>query len=53
LYRPRPSRALRTSQVIDRGHPLAQKMSWEVVARDFVIPGIKRATRASRLMQIA
>lgn len=38
---------------IDRGHTLAQKMSWEVVARDFVIPGIKRATRANRLMQIA
>ena len=38
---------------IDRGHALARKMSWEVVARDFVIPGIKRATRANRLLQIA
>jgi hypothetical protein len=28
-------------------------MSWDVVARDYVIPGIKRAGRAQRLKQIA
>lgn len=40
-------------QFIERGHELAQKMSWDAVARDYVIPGIQRATRASRLKQIA
>ncbi len=38
---------------IDRGHALAQQMSWDAVARDYVLPGIERATRASRLKQIA
>jgi hypothetical protein len=38
---------------IDRGHALAEKMSWDVVARDYVLPGIQRAGRASRLKQIA
>jgi hypothetical protein len=38
---------------IDRGHALAQKMSWDVVARDYVLPGIQRAGRANRLKQIA
>ena len=27
-------------QFIDRGHALAEKMSWDAVARDYVIPGI-------------
>jgi hypothetical protein len=40
-------------QYIDRGHKLAEQMSWNVVARDSVIPGIQRATRAHRLKQIA
>jgi hypothetical protein len=38
---------------IDRGHALASRMSWDVVARDYVLPGIARATRAQRLKQIA
>jgi len=38
---------------IDRGHKLAEQMSWDVVARDFVVPGIQRAVRAQRLKQIA
>jgi hypothetical protein len=38
---------------LDRGYALAQKMSWDVVARDYVVPGIQRASRAKRLMQIA
>jgi hypothetical protein len=38
---------------IDRGYALAQKMSWEVVAQDYVVPGIQRASRAKRLEQIA
>jgi hypothetical protein len=40
-------------QSIARGYSLAQKMSWDAVARDYVLPGIKRATRAQRLRQIA
>lgn len=40
-------------QYIDRGHALAEKMSWDVVARDYVLPGILRASRANRLKQIA
>jgi hypothetical protein len=40
-------------QFIDRGHALASKMSWDVVARDYVLPGIQRASRAQRLKQIA
>jgi hypothetical protein len=38
---------------IERGHALASQMSWDVVARDYVIPGIRRAARAQRLKQIA
>jgi hypothetical protein len=38
---------------IDRGHELASRMSWDVVARDYVLPGIARAARAQRLRQIA
>jgi hypothetical protein len=40
-------------QFIDRGHALASKMSWDVVARDYVLPGIQRASKAQRLKQIA
>jgi hypothetical protein len=38
---------------IDRGHRLAEQMSWDVVARDYVVPGIQRASKAQRLKQIA
>src|SRR5688572_6327344 len=38
---------------IERGHELASKMSWDVVAREYVLPGIQRACRAQRLKQIA
>lgn len=40
-------------QFIDRGYALAQKMSWDAVARDYVLPGIERASKAQRLKQIA
>jgi hypothetical protein len=40
-------------QFIDRGHALAEKMSWDAVARDYIVPGITRATKAQRLKQIA
>jgi len=38
---------------IERGYALARKMSWDAVARDYVLPGINRAARAQRLKQIA
>jgi hypothetical protein len=38
---------------IDRGHKLAEQMSWDVVAREYVLPGIFRAAKAQRLKQIA
>ena len=40
-------------QYIERGYALAQRMSWDVVARDYVLPGIARAAKAQRLRQIA
>jgi hypothetical protein len=40
-------------QFIDRGHKLAEQMSWDVVARDYVVPGVLRAAKAQRLKQIA
>jgi len=38
---------------IDRGYALAQRMSWDAVAKDYILPGIARAARAQRLQQIA
>jgi glycosyltransferase involved in cell wall biosynthesis len=38
---------------IARGQALADRMSWEVVARDYVIPGIQRAAKAHKLAAIA
>jgi hypothetical protein len=40
-------------QYIERGYELARQMSWDAVARDYVVPGIQRASRAQRLKQIA
>jgi hypothetical protein len=40
-------------QFIDRGYALASKMSWDVVAKDYVLPGIARAAKAQRLKEIA
>ena len=40
-------------QFIDRGYDLASKMSWDAVAREYVLPGIERASKAQRLKQIA
>ena len=34
-------------------YELAKQMSWDAVARDYVLPGIQRASRAQRLKQIA
>jgi hypothetical protein len=40
-------------QSIARGYDLASHMSWDAVARDYVLPGILRAAKAQRLRQIA
>ena len=40
-------------QFIERGHKLAEQMSWDVVAREYVVPGVLRAAKAQRLKQIA
>lgn len=40
-------------QFLQRGYELAQHMSWDAVARDYVLPGIHRAAKARRLQQIA
>ncbi|HUB27458.1 MAG TPA: hypothetical protein VL992_18675 [Tepidisphaeraceae bacterium] len=40
-------------QYIERGYALAQRMSWDAVARDYILPGIARAGHANRLKQIA
>jgi hypothetical protein len=40
-------------QFIERGYALAQNMSWDAVARDYVLPGIAKASKAQRLRQIA
>ncbi|HVT88906.1 MAG TPA: hypothetical protein VHD56_08650 [Tepidisphaeraceae bacterium] len=39
-------------EFIDRGHKLAEQMSWDAVARDYVVPGILRAAGAQRLKQV-
>ncbi len=38
---------------IQRGFEIASRMSWDAVAREYVLPGISRASRANRLRQIA
>ena len=40
-------------QFIERGHAIAQGMSWEVVATQYLIPGIQHAMKGNRLRQIA
>jgi hypothetical protein len=38
---------------IDRGYAIASRMSWDAVATGYLLPGIERAMKASRLRQIA
>ncbi len=48
-----PRSAGELEAALERGYALAEKMSWDVVARDYILPGLARAAKASRLMQIA
>jgi hypothetical protein len=43
LYPRLPSTDAHLAKMIEQGFDLAKHMSWEVVARDFVLPGIERA----------
>ncbi len=40
-------------QFLQRGHELASQMSWDAVAKDYILPGFERATKHRRLAQIA
>lgn len=40
------------AEYLNRGQALAEKMSWDAVARDYVLPGIERADKAQRLKQV-
>lgn len=53
LFKRLPRTPAEFAEYIARGHELAQKMSWDVVARDYVLPGVLRAAKAQRLKQIA
>lgn len=53
LYKRLPRTPAEIVEFLDRGHKLAEQMSWDVVARDHVLPGINRALKASRLKEIA
>jgi hypothetical protein len=48
-----PHTAKQFEEFVHRGYELAAKMNWNVVAKDYILPGIQRAARASRLKQIA
>jgi hypothetical protein len=53
LFERLPRSPAEFEQFIERGYGLAKKMSWEVVARDYVLPGIQLASKGQRLKQIA
>jgi hypothetical protein len=53
LIRRLPRTPAEFEQSIERGYALAEQMSWDAVARDYVVPGIQRASKAQRLKQIA
>lgn len=38
---------------LERGYQLASNMSWDAVARDYILPGFARAAKHKRLAQIA
>ena len=37
---------------LQRGFELASNMSWDAVARDYILPGFDKALKASRLKQV-
>jgi hypothetical protein len=53
LYERLPRTPAEFAKFIDRGYELASHMSWDAVARDYILPGMIRATKHSRLRQIA
>ncbi len=53
LFERLPRNPAEFEKYIERGFALANKMSWDAVAREYVVPGIQRASKANRLKQIA
>lgn len=53
LFERLPRNPAEFEKYIERGFALAKKMSWDAVAREYVVPGIQRASKANRLKQIA
>jgi hypothetical protein len=53
LYERLPRHPAEFEQFISRGYELASHMSWDAVAREYVVPGITRAVKHQRLRQIA
>ena len=53
IGRPPAAHPAEFEHFIERGYALASRMSWDVVAKQYVLPGIARAARAQRLKQIA
>jgi hypothetical protein len=43
IYRRLPRTEQQFANLLENGYELADRMSWEVVARDYVLPGIERA----------
>jgi hypothetical protein len=53
LYRRLPTTEADFAKLIESGYELARNMSWECVARDYVLPGIERALAKPAAMQTA
>lgn len=53
LFKRLPTTEAQFAEFIDRGHALAENMSWEVVARDYVLPGIERAIKRPEPAKVA
>ena len=53
LYERLPRTPQEFAEFLERGYVLAKLMSWDAVAKDYVVPGVERATKHQRLKQIA
>ncbi len=48
IFRRLPRKAVHFEANLQQGYALARRMSWEVVAKDYVLPGIERAIANAR-----
>lgn len=53
LYKRLPTNEAQFARMIESGYELAKNMSWEVVARDYVLPGIERALSRNHAVELA